>query len=685
MKPVLDIVRLACAIAVFAAIPIGLAFPVLAHAATPAPLPTPNTADYSFTLSAAPQTDIRLSGIDAQGRTYLNGHFDAVNGVNMPGLARIAPDGTLDAAWIAALPPADVVVPGMAVQDGAGRLVVLHSDGKLYRVDATNGSVVPLTLAQCDDHPRTLAVDPSNSDIYVACYALTLGVQVGITPPQGAFAHVYRINGATAVQDPAFDLVMQRIADCSPSFYAPVKVFTLVHDGAGHLYVGGHFTSVTDGAISAHAQAGLFRAATPSGTVDTAWQPAAPPPGVQPCLGFWATQLFVTSVALSPGNVAYVAGFRGTSAYLGRVSTLGAGAADASWAPPALSQTSPGAVISLALDPLRNRLYAGALFTDSSSNPQPYLRAFSTLPGAVLDAAWDPQPDSGSTRLLVDRDRGRLVVGGDFSLVGGVSRPHVAGLPLTGDTIMANYYQSILGRAPDPSGIAFWPGEIVRLTAKGVSANEVYMAMANFFFSSPEFAATPLTDAQFIEKLYLTFLARPSDPSGSAFWASQIASGLTREMVMYAFMFSPEFNTYMSANLPTTMIMPPDTGVVLDFYRGALARLPDDSGLDFWRSQFIAAHCGTGDVYATAIGISESFFNGAEYNAAPSTSAQYVSDLYNAFLRRSADAPGFNFWVNQLETNAMTRAAMRSAFIASPEFGTRVQAIANSACVAPLP
>ena len=213
------------------------------------------------------------------------------------------------------------------------------------------------------------------------------------------------------------------------------------------------------------------------------------------------------------------------------------------------------------------------------------------------------------------------------------------------------------------------------------------MAMANFFFTSPEFAATPLSDLQFIDKLYLTFLARPSDPGGRAFWAAQIASGLTREMVMYAFMFSPEFNAYMSANLPTTLAMTADKGVVMDFYRGALARLPDDGGLAFWSDQFKAAHCSGGDavgqVYITATGISDAFFNGAEYAATPSTSAQYVSDLYNAFLRRSADANGFNFWVSQLDTNTLTRAQVRKAFIDSPEFGTRVQAVASSGCSGP--
>jgi hypothetical protein len=122
--------------------------------------------------------------------------------------------------------------------------------------------------------------------------------------------------------------------------------------------------------------------------------------------------------------------------------------------------------------------------------------------------------------------------------------------------------------------------------------------------------------------------------------------------------------------------------MVMDFYRGFLARLPDSGGFSYWTAQFRAAQCrGAGDVYAQVQAISASFANGAEYASHQRGNAQYVADLYNAFLRRGGDAAGVAYWIGQLDSGAQSRDDLRQAFISTPEFTARVNAVVAQSCV----
>jgi hypothetical protein len=123
-----------------------------------------------------------------------------------------------------------------------------------------------------------------------------------------------------------------------------------------------------------------------------------------------------------------------------------------------------------------------------------------------------------------------------------------------------------------------------------------------------------------------------------------------------------------------------ETDVVLDFYRGLLARLPDSGGFSHWLTNFRSAQCqGAAAVSAQADAISAAFANGAEAAARGRTNAQYVADLYNAFLRRGGDLAGVRHWIQQLD-RGVPRDEVRRAFLASPEFSARVQAVASAGC-----
>jgi hypothetical protein len=72
-----------------------------------------------------------------------------------------------------------------------------------------------------------------------------------------------------------------------------------------------------------------------------------------------------------------------------------------------------------------------------------------------------------------------------------------------------------------------------------------------------------------------------------------------------------------------------------------------------------------------------------EYAGRNRTNAQYVGDLYNAFLRRGGELSGVQFWINDLATGARTRENMRQNFVASAEFQARVAAVVNQGCFTP--
>lgn len=152
-------------------------------------------------------------------------------------------------------------------------------------------------------------------------------------------------------------------------------------------------------------------------------------------------------------------------------------------------------------------------------------------------------------------------------------------------------------------------------------------------------------------------------------------------MLLAAFMFSTEFSGFTNAIFGNTAARG-EVDAVGDFYRGLLARLPDDGGFNFWVGRFRAAQCqGAGAVTAEVESISKGFTDGGEYQARGRSNPQYVGDLYNAFLRRGGDLGGVQFWINQVATGAQTRDAVRQQFKNSAEFQARVGAIINQGCL----
>ncbi len=248
-------------------------------------------------------------------------------------------------------------------------------------------------------------------------------------------------------------------------------------------------------------------------------------------------------------------------------------------------------------------------------------------------------------------------------------------------SLVTHYYESILRREPDAPGKSFWQNEAVRMQSLGANIDEVWYAMAIAFYDSAEYAGLNRDNTGFVTDLYATFFNRAPDSAGLSYWVGQLDNGMPRDSVLISFLFSPEFTSFTQGIFGNTSARA-EVDVVGDFYRGILGRLPDNAGFTYWVGQFRTAQCsGAQAVQAAADSESSSFLASPEYANRNRTNAQFVADLYDAFLRRGGDSSGVQYWISQLDSGAMTRDQERAQFVSSPEFSNRVSAIVNQGCM----
>ena len=89
-------------------------------------------------------------------------------------------------------------------------------------------------------------------------------------------------------------------------------------------------------------------------------------------------------------------------------------------------------------------------------------------------------------------------------------------------------YSLVLGVTPSAADRGFW---VNQLTALGLDRMTVAMA----------FTTSTLAQSRTVSYAYTTFLRRPADAAGLAFWASQLAAGLRQEYMFVFFVGSPEY------------------------------------------------------------------------------------------------------------------------------------------------
>ena len=97
---------------------------------------------------------------------------------------------------------------------------------------------------------------------------------------------------------------------------------------------------------------------------------------------------------------------------------------------------------------------------------------------------------------------------------------------------MTRFYQQVLGRAPEPTGLAQWVNFVV-------SSGDLETAALGFL-GSAEFEAKALTLRAYVTILYRALLGRDPDPAGLDAWEAVLRDRLL-DIVSRGFVPSPEF------------------------------------------------------------------------------------------------------------------------------------------------
>jgi len=113
------------------------------------------------------------------------------------------------------------------------------------------------------------------------------------------------------------------------------------------------------------------------------------------------------------------------------------------------------------------------------------------------------------------------------------------------EELLTHYYENILGRAPDSSGLSYWTGQIMDIASSGGDIKEGFISFADNFFNSTEYLNRGRTDEEFVTDLYNTFFDRAPEPSGLAYWTDQLSQGVSRDTALNNFVLSTEFNNFM--------------------------------------------------------------------------------------------------------------------------------------------
>ncbi|SCP96723.1 endo-alpha-N-acetylgalactosaminidase family protein [Anaerobium acetethylicum] len=223
-------------------------------------------------------------------------------------------------------------------------------------------------------------------------------------------------------------------------------------------------------------------------------------------------------------------------------------------------------------------------------------------------------------------------------------------------------YEKVLGRTAAEEEISYYT---TSLTAKDKTGADV----GRGFVFSPEFTDRALSNADYVEVLYETFMGRTSDAEGKAYWTNYLDNGVSRYFVFRGFVESPEYtdicSTYGIERGTADITDARDMNVNLTMYvnrlyREALGREAEENGLNYYAAEILAGR-------VTAIQAAQNFICSSEFRDKNLEDDDYVKVLYRTFMGREFDQSGLEYHMERL-SNGVTREDVLLGFAMSSEF-----------------
>ncbi len=405
--------------------------------------------DSAFAPSGGPNTWASMVVLQPDGKILIAGYPTTVNGVSRPGITRLNPDGSLDSAFaptldgyssiygLALQPDGKILIGGeFAEVNGISRSYIgrLHADGSLDPSFVPQGG---------PNHPVfSVALQPDGKILIGGDFTTVNGV---------SRPHLARLN-ADGTLDPAF------AASAVPN--GKVEALTLQADGK--VIIGGTFTAInntrrtfiirlnmdssldTTFVVSSNVPSNLNAMIVQPdgkiviggdfGVVDDAGRSYAgiarlnADGSLDPSFALPSGLDYSTPFTLQPDGKILIGGwFTINGLYRPTIMRLNAdGSLDPSFAPP----DNFSDIISAALQP-DGKILIGGAFSEDHGISRRFIARFN--PDGSPDPSFAP-PDGPDAlvRNVVPQPDGKILIGGDFTTVNGVSRPHLARLNADG-------------------------------------------------------------------------------------------------------------------------------------------------------------------------------------------------------------------------------------------------------------
>lgn len=226
-------------------------------------------------------------------------------------------------------------------------------------------------------------------------------------------------------------------------------------------------------------------------------------------------------------------------------------------------------------------------------------------------------------------------------------------------------YTCALNRPSEPEGKQTWVDVLYDGSWNGAQVAE------GFFFSDELMNKKPVTDEEFVRRLYATFMGRTPDQAGFDTWMGVLANGGTRQDVFNGFIESQEWaNVCFRAGIvsggqcaPNITLKPTEdiTAFATRLYTTCLNRKGEAKGVSDW-ANFIANRIFSGTEAAFG------FFFSDEFKAQNVSNSVYVDRLYRTFMNREGEKSGRDMWIGLLDRGEWSREQVFYGFADSAEF-----------------
>lgn len=245
----------------------------------------------------------------------------------------------------------------------------------------------------------------------------------------------------------------------------------------------------------------------------------------------------------------------------------------------------------------------------------------------------------------------------------------------TPEYFVRQQYLDFLSREPDEAGLNFWAGKLKQCANDAACLHNERINISAAFFMSDEFQKT----ASFIYSLYSAALGRQLSYTEFTLDRSRVVDGADVESRKEAFLSSfvrrDEFLQKYA-----------DVTSAESFVDALTVSVKQASGVDLSneRAALIAAYNSESEsVNEARAHVLREVVEGARFREATYNRAFVLTEYYG-YLRRDADAGGYQFWLNVLnERVAGNYRSMVCAFLTSTEYQRRFSSVvtrSNSEC-----